>query len=108
MGSFNVLITEITCPSCEKKSHAQIQFKFGNTWQLEYKIGDTITWEGNDIGSPNLGRVKVYGIIESTICAFCHKDTIPEEYDIFVTDNMIISVLPIENIQDYLQGNEVY
>lgn len=108
MSSFNILIVEIACPNCGKKSQARIQFKFGNTWQLEYKIGDTITWGGNDIGSPNLVKVKVYGIIESTVCPFCNKNNIPEEYDLFIEDNVIISVSPIENIQDYLHGNGEY
>lgn len=46
MGSFNILITEIKCPGCGKKTEAHIQFKYANTWQHSYKIGDTIQWSG--------------------------------------------------------------
>jgi hypothetical protein len=108
MSSFNILITEITCPNCGEKSKARIQFKFGNTWQLEYRIRDTITWGGNDIGDPNLSKVKVYGIIESSVCPFCKRSSIPEEYDIIIEDDVIINFSPIENIQDYIDGNGEY
>ena len=60
MSAFNTLIAEISCPNCDLKHEARIQFKFGNTWQLKYKFGDTITWGGNDIGNPNLNKVKAY------------------------------------------------
>ncbi|MBZ5858558.1 hypothetical protein [Flavihumibacter profundi] len=105
MSSFNILIAEIACPSCGNKSQVRIQFKFGNTWQLKYRVGDIITWGGNDTGSPNLGQVKVYGIIESSTCPFCKKNAIPEEYDILVVNNEITSVTPLVEIQDYLKGN---
>ena len=108
MSSFNVLITKIQCPECGMELEARIQFKFGNTWQLRYKIGDTIKWGGNDIGSSDLKKVKVYGIIESTTCPFCSKDSIAEEYDIFIKENVIVNVSPIKNTQDYLTGNGEY
>ena len=108
MGSFNILITEIECSNCEVKSPVRIQFKFGNTWQLHYKIGDAITWGGNDIGNPNLTNVKAYGIAESTICPSCNEDRIPEEYDVFIKDNVITGVAPMKNIDDYLAGNAEY
>ncbi|MFX1705655.1 hypothetical protein PV783_16935 [Chitinophaga sp. CC14] len=108
MGLFNTLIVEILCPDCERKHAARIQFKFGDTWQFEYRMGDAIKWGGNDIGSADLKKVKVYGIIESMICPFCNKDNIAEEYDIFVRENVIIAVYPIENMKDYLDGNGEY
>jgi hypothetical protein len=108
MSSFNTLITDIACPSCRKICEVQIQFKFGNTWQLKYKVGDVITWGGNDIGSPDYDQVKVYGIIESSTCPFCLERVIPEEYDILVINNKIIRVSPLSEIQDYLNGNGEY
>jgi len=74
MGLFNTLLVAISCPDCGGWHEARIQFKFGDTWQFEYSMGDTIKWGGNDIGSADFLRVKVYGIIESTICPFCNKD----------------------------------
>ncbi|MCW3467936.1 hypothetical protein [Chitinophaga nivalis] len=108
MGSFNTLIAEILCPDCGKKHDANIQFKFGDTWQFRYQIGETIKWGGNDIGSANLMEVKVYGIIESMICPHCNKENIAEEYDILVKEDILVKVSPIESIQDYLNGNGEY
>jgi hypothetical protein len=108
MGFFNTLILDIECPNCGEKNEARIQFKYGKTWQLKYKLGDTIIWSGKDIGSPNLTNVKAYGIIESTVCTFCGKPDIPEEYDIFIVNNVIRSISPIESMQDYLVGDGEY
>ncbi|MCW3465824.1 hypothetical protein [Chitinophaga nivalis] len=108
MSSFNTLIVEVSCPDCGEKHEAQIQFKFGNTWQFQYHIGDPIKWGGNDIGNSDLKEVKVYGIIESTICPFCNNSNIAEEYDIFIKENVIISVSQIESTKDYLNGNGEY
>jgi hypothetical protein len=106
MGLYNTLIVDLTCPNCEKKSEARIQFQFGQLGLLQYKIGDTIAWGSrNDVGSPNLVNVKLYGIIESTVCPLCNANNIPEEYDIFVTNNVILNVLPIESLTDYLHGD---
>lgn len=108
MGLFNTLIAAISCPDCGKAHEARIQFKFGDTWQFDYPMGSRIKWGGNDIGSADLGKVKVYGIIESMVCPFCSKDRIAEEYDIFIRENVITAVCPIESMKDYLDGNGEY
>lgn len=108
MSSFNVLITEVTCPNCGKKHEARIQFKFGNTWQLQYKIGDTVTWGGNDIGSPDFNEVKAYGIIESTRCPYCNEQNIVEEYDILIKKNVIMGISPMASMENYLGENGEY
>jgi hypothetical protein len=53
MSSFNILITQVVCPNCGAKQQVRIQFKFGNTWQLQYKLGDKISWGGNDAHLPS-------------------------------------------------------
>jgi hypothetical protein len=85
---------------------ARIQFKYGDTWQFDYHIGDTLKWGGNDFGSPELKNVKTYGIIESTTCPFCGKENINEEYDLFVRDSIITAVAPIQRVEDYLNGED--
>jgi predicted RNA-binding Zn-ribbon protein involved in translation (DUF1610 family) len=108
MSSFNILITQIVCPNCGAKQQVRIQFKFGDTWQLQYKLGDKISWGGNDVGSPDLINVKAYGIAESLTCTSCKEDSIPEEYDIFISNSIITSVSPIQRISDYIEGNGEY
>ena len=65
MGLFNVLKANIQCGSCGKYYPGQIQFKFGKTDHLFYYLGDRIVWGEHEVGSPNLPKVKVYGILES-------------------------------------------
>lgn len=108
MGSYNILFTEVTCPNCGAKFKVQIQYKYGNTWQLHYKVGDTITWGGNDKGRPGLTKVKVYGIAESITCSDCGKNSIPEEYDVFINNDVITSIAPMNNIDDYIAAGKSY
>src|SRR5688500_1588148 len=108
MGLYNVLCTDIVCPNCGRNNQARIQFKFGCTWLLEYKIGDTITWGGVEVGNPSLGKVKVYGIIENATCAFCLISSMPEDYDIYISYNLIEGLAPREGELDYLEGSGEY
>ncbi|OQP44230.1 hypothetical protein A4H97_33290 [Niastella yeongjuensis] len=107
MGFYNVLITEMVCPNCGVSSPVRIQYKYGSTRQFEYRVGDTIPWEGNNIGNPELTNVKAYGIAESTTCPSCNQDKIPEDYDVFIKNNVITGVAPMEN-NDYLVDNVTY
>lgn len=103
MSAYNVLITDVHCPDCGKISSGSIQFKYGNTSQLSYHVGDKISWGGNDIGKPEYKKVKAYGILQSEVCPFCHNCNINEEYDIFIEDNIIKSVKPMEDSESYLE-----
>ncbi|QEH41133.1 hypothetical protein [Chitinophaga sp. XS-30] len=107
MGSFNILLAEIPCTSCGNKYEGKIQFKFGNTWQLRYRIGDVVKWGGNDIGVPGLLKVKVYGILESDICPVCNQINKGNEFDIFLEQDVIKSVSVLEDLPSYFanEGN---
>jgi hypothetical protein len=47
-----------------------VQFKYGNTWQLHYKVGEELQWGGNDVGEQGRSDVVVDGIVE-TQCSNC-------------------------------------
>jgi hypothetical protein len=100
MGAYNILIAKVQCQNCHCLYKGKVQFKFGDTWQLEYKIGDKIKWGGNDIGRPDLSKVKAYGIIESSVCPNCGYNN-NDEYDIYIEDNIIMNVSPLSDIKDY-------
>lgn len=100
MGAYNTLITDIQCQDCHRFYKAKVQFKFGDTWQIEYKVGDKIAWGGNDIGKPGLPKVKAYGVVESTVCPYCDYSN-EEEYDINIEKDVIKNVTPLFNLQDY-------
>jgi hypothetical protein len=47
-----------------------IQFKYGDTWQHTYDVGDPLRWGGNDIGEPGQKHVVVDAIAEDP-CPNC-------------------------------------
>lgn len=104
MGAFNTLKTTIKCRECNQAYSADIQFKFGDTWQNEYRIGDKILWGGNDIGTRNLPKVKVYGVLSNIKCPICKKAQC-DEFDIIIEFDIIKEISQISNVEDYLQGD---
>ena len=50
MSAYNtvVLPDEEKCPHCGAAIRRRVQFKYGDTWQHDYMIGDRIKWGGND------------------------------------------------------------
>jgi hypothetical protein len=108
MGSFNILYCIVNCPHCGHEQEARIQFKYGNTWQFKFQMGDDIKWGGNDIGNHHIQSVMAYGIIESTLCIYCNEHNIPEEYDITIANNKIIGIRLMENIGNYIHANCEY
>jgi hypothetical protein len=100
MGAYNTLIANIQCQNCYRFYKAKVQFKFGDTWQLEYKVGDRLEWGGNDIGKPGLPKVKTYGVAESPVCPYCGYYN-EEKYDINIEKDVIKNVTPLLSLQDY-------
>ncbi len=88
MGAFNIVRTRARCASCGRDSDQEIQFKYGDTWQHEYRLGDELKWEGNDRGIRDAKRVWIEGIGECPLCrAF-------PEFHVVLVDNRLDSVLP--------------
>ena len=104
MGAFNTLNVVQICPSCKEKVKFRIQFKYGDTWQHEYKIGDQIQWGGNDIGKPGLKRVVLDGTAEH--CPKCGYEDI--DYEILIGHDKIISVQQASNKYDFVGIQESY
>lgn len=91
MGAFNTVIAEAVCPSCGKPANFEIQFKYGDTWQHSYSIGDPLRWGGNDIGTPGRKKVKVESI--GGPCPHCRVDGI--EFDVMIENDIIDRVVPV-------------
>jgi hypothetical protein len=70
MGAYNTVRGQAICPNCGNLVEVVAQFKFGNVWQFEYELGDSLKWGGNAVGSPGLGHVVVDAIAE-TNCMSC-------------------------------------
>jgi hypothetical protein len=80
MGAFNVLRAFAQCPSCKERVLVRIQFKYGNTWQFVYELGDQLRWGGNSIGVPGKKLVVVDGVAED-VCSACGYG---EEWNLYV------------------------
>ena len=91
MGFFNELIATVRCSNCKALYEDAIQFKFGHTRQLRYRLGDKLQWQkANDIGEPGMKKVKVYGIAGMIKCPVCAESDECSEYDIFVEDDVLV------------------
>jgi hypothetical protein len=97
MPAYNVVAAaeETACPVCGLLQRRPVQFTFGETWQLEYEIGDRIKWGANDSGEPGHAKVAVAGYGEP--CARCGASDPVDRYDIIIEDDTITSVAPSEN-----------
>ena len=101
MGAFNTLQAECVCPACKKAGLFTIQFKYGHTWQLAYRIGDEVRWGGNDIGIRQATDVRVYGICEP--CSHCGVDA--AECSIILHNNVIVRV---DGMREYDSGKRAW
>ena len=100
MGAYNILKIDCQCKNCTASFAVNIQFKFADTWQNEYVIGEEVKWGGADIGIPGLDKVKVYGVSELDKCPACGYP-LNSEYDIYIEKDIIKSATPIADLNDY-------
>src|SRR5262245_51550801 len=86
MGAYNRLKIERACWNCGANVPIVVQFKYGDAWLEDYKVGDALHWGGNDIGTPGHRRVVVNGISES-----CPKCGSTADFDVFLERDVITS-----------------
>ena len=96
MGLFNTLTTETKCANCQKLSVFELQFKYGETWQYNYTIGDIITWGKVNVGLPHCQRVRIEAI--SNKCPHCLLEGM--EYDIILEDDRLVASFPVGNTRE--------
>jgi Immunity protein 44 len=81
---------------------------FGATRQLQYKIGDKIMWGFNEIGKPDLTKVKVYGVLGDDLCPICNNKNQNEEFDIYIEKDIITAINKIENSKEFFLNDGHY
>jgi hypothetical protein len=91
MSSFNIVRGSSSCPNCNRSADFEVQFKYGDTWQHCYRLGDRLRWSGNDIGSPGRKRVIVEGI--GGPCPHCHA--IYLDFDIVLLNDELVGIEPV-------------
>lgn len=94
MGAFNTVNCRLVCPSCKEAAEVTVQFKYGNTAQLNYGVGDRLRWGGNDIGEP--GRKHV--VIDSIVSSQCPRCGFTDDWYVYVhIENDRISMIESED-----------
>ena len=91
MSAFNTVRGKAACPACGVVSEFDVQFKYGNTWQLEYQVGDELKWGGNDTGNKGIAKVAVEGT--GGACPNCNADFL--EFDVIVEKNILSEIVPV-------------
>ena len=105
MSAFNILITEGVCDGCGTKQQIILQFKYGDTWQLEYKIGDELKWGGNDKGN----RVSSCVLVEAACEGKCNKcNDWLQDFVIHVNGNHITSARTMKEVERQLFEVETF
>jgi hypothetical protein len=105
MSAFNILNIFDRCPVCWVAGNFDVQFKYGNTWQFHYKIGDKLKWGGNDVGVDTERTVRVEAITGP--CENCGADFI--ECDVYITNNGIerVDLIGLERSYTTEEGYEI-
>jgi hypothetical protein len=103
MSAFNTVIVPWTDPKSGNTEDLRIQFKFGDTWQHEYRIGDKLLWGGNDVGPRDAKYVVVDGALEGEA-----PNGINEDFEVHVRDGIIERALPASGNFDFVSADENY
>lgn len=106
MGAYNTvdLPDEEVCPACRSPVRRRAQFKYGDTWQHHYGVGDAIRWGRNDVGVP-AKEVRVLAYLEP--CPTCNGDD-DHVVEITVRDGRIESFRPGSTADYIAAGHETY
>lgn len=90
MSAFNTVLVPWKDPTSGQRRELKVQFKYGDTWQHVYRIGDVLKWGGNDVGIRAVKRVVVDGVLDD----LAPSSTTPEDFEVHIVENKIADVRP--------------
>jgi hypothetical protein len=96
MSAFNVVVGQPICPVCGTIQQADVQFRYGDTWQYTYRPGDRLRWGGNDAGSPDDTLVLVEGVGPPCVRCGTYLDC-----EIQIVDGVIVDVRAVAEPRDF-------
>jgi hypothetical protein len=102
MGAYNTLKIKTKCNGCSKEKDLLIQFKYGDTWDYQYNLGEKLRWGGNDIGIEGAKKVALDGVSEP-----CKDCMAVSDYIIFLEKD-VISSFEINQNQFHFEDEEGY
>src|SRR5215207_7267282 len=104
MGAFNLLHVNVRCSKCKNEFPSSLQFKAGDAWQYEYRIGNKLQVEVADREIVEK-QIVAYGILENAICPSCGYSN-QEEYNIYIDNCVITCVDDAINLTQFLDAND--
>lgn len=103
MSAFNTVTLSWPDPKSGRTMELRVQFKFGDTWQHEYREGDRLKWGGNDIGPQKARYVVVDGALEGM-----PPEGMGEDFEVHIRDGIIEKVVPASGNFDFLSSEHTY
>lgn len=103
MGAYNSLSLSMKCTVCNQKVDMTIQFKYGEVWQHNFKIGDTIIWGRRNSGIKGCRKVVLDGISEA--CPNCGREN---DVLIMLENDVLTKVMPNNNEFDFSSSDGYY
>lgn len=104
MGAYNTLTIEWNDDNSEQIHVLLLQFKYGEVWQYNYKIGDSLRWGEQNLGDKEAKEVLVEAIAENVDIPI----GLVEEFEIFIRNNIILSAIPLKDKKKYFNIGSNY
>ena len=106
MSAYNTVRANLACPSCKSEMGVRVQFKFGDTWQHEYELGDVLRWGGNDVGERAVAHAVVDGAVEKC-CPNCGYQA---DWDVYVhvRHDRLDRIEPADGRYDFAKVGRTY
>jgi hypothetical protein len=104
MGAFNTVTIDYKCQKCGQMISMIIQFKYGDVWQHQYRVGDMIKWNKNNVGEPGHKRVVIEAFSED--CPICGN--LGQDFEVWLENDRIIDVKPSGGEFDFVHREEPY
>ncbi len=104
MSAFNTVSYKLTNPETGESMNVKLQFKYGDTWQHDYKIGDVLKWGGNHIGHKNAKRV----VVDACLDGPSPFPSAAEDYEVHVVNGRIARVVPSTGRFDFVTAKESF
>jgi hypothetical protein len=104
MGAFNTVHVAWPASPGSDLMDVKVQFKYGDTWQYDYKVGDVLKWGGNDIGKKSANRVVVEGYLDAP----ADYPGVPESFEIHIIQGRIDKVIPSTGTFDFVKLGESF
>jgi hypothetical protein len=98
VGAYNTVTFDWKDTATNEVRSLRAQFKYGDTWQDEYRVGDVLRWGGNDIGDRFARRV----VVDAVVDAPASSESVPTEFEIHIVNGTIDKVVPASGKFDFV------